>query len=299
MENIKDQNLESKLKKNKYAVITIAVLLLASVILNVVFFVRNKNMSDANQELITEKEVIISEKEVVIETRDEFKEQLERKRIEAIDLEQKIRELEEEISQKNRSISQLRRDARDTEELDKLKEEHKKLQEEHNDLKEQYEKLEKEIAELKEKLESLQGEYDQLFEKTELADALNAYNIFERHKQYRFIFRDRYVERARRVDNTYFSFEVHGSIFAKEGEREVHLLLYDPNGNIMYPDGEVFEKDDETESTFTKKRLVDFEGEPVLLNFDIEHDERIDSGRYSIEVYIDGKLTRSKEFMLE
>lgn len=299
MENIEDKNLESKLKKNKYAVITIAVLLLASVVLNVVLLVRNKNMSDANKELITEKEVVISEKEVVVEARDNYKDQLEKKRIEAIDLEQKIRDLEEEISRKNRSIAQLSREARDAERLKKLKEEHKELQDEHSKLKEQYTELQNEIEELNQKLEALQNEHDTLLGKTEYAKAMKAYNIFVRHMQFRIIFSDRYVERARRVDNSYISFEVDGSIFTEEGEKVVHLLLLDPNGNIMYPASETFEKDDETESQYTDKRTIEFKGEPILLNYDIEHTQRLDSGRYSVEVYIDGKLTRTKEFRLE
>ena len=299
MEKINEQKNEKQMKNLKNTAIIIAVLLLASVILNVVFMVRNKNITEANKELTTEKEVVISEKEAVVESRDNFKDQLEKKRIEAIELEQKIRELEEEISRKDRSIAQLRRDARDAERLEKLKKEHENLQEEHDDLKEQYTKLQEEIEELNQKLENLQGEYDALFEKAKQAETLKAYNIFVRHKQFRFIFSDRYVDRARRVDNSYVSFEVDGSIFTEEGEKVVHMLLIDPNGNIMYPGSETFEIDDEAQKQFTVKREIEYKGVPVMLNYDIEHTKRLDDGTYSVEVYIDGKLTRKKEFVLE
>ena len=299
MENTKEQQLESQIKKRKNTIILIALFLLASIILNVVFLARNKSISDANKELTTEKEAVIADKEVITEARDEYKDLLEQKRSEAAGLELRIKELEEEINQKNRSIAQLSREARDTERLNKLKEEHKQLQEEHNALKEQYAKLQEEIEELNQKLEALQGEYDALFEKTELAKTLKAYNIFVRHMQFRVIFSDRYVDRARRVDNSYVSFEVDGSIFTEEGENVVHLLLLDPRGNIMYPAGETFKKDDETESQYTVKRTIEYKGDPVLLNYDIEHTKRLDGGRYSVEVYIDGKLTRKKEFRLE
>ncbi len=294
-----ENNKEKQVRNQKTAAIIIATLLLISIILNVVFMLRSKNMSDANKELTAEMDLVVAEKEDISEAKEEYRSLLDEKRREAANLEQEVKDLEENIRAKDVRIVHLTREVRDTEELNKLKAEHEELKEEHSKLKEKLETLNEEIAELSEKHEDLQEEYDLIFAKAEESKKLNAYNITVRNRQFRFIFRDRYVDRARRVDNTYINFEVHSSVFAETGERDIHILLYDPYLDIMYPGSDTFEKEDETQSGFTTKRTIMYEGDPVLIEFDIEHDERLYSGNYYVEVYVDGRLTRTKGFMLE
>ncbi len=294
-----ENNKEKQVRKQKTAAMIIAALLLISIILNVVFMLRSRNLSEDNKELTAEMDLVVAEKAEISEEKEEYRNLLDEKRREAANLEQEVKDLEEDIRAKDVRIVHLTREVRDTEKLNKLKAEHEELKEEHSKLQEKLETLNEEIAELSEKYEDLQEEYDAIFAKAEESKKLNAYNITVRNKQYRFIFRDRYVDRARRVDNTYINFEIHSSVFAETGERDIHVLLYDPNGNLMYPGTDTFEKEDETQSGYTITRNVMYEGDPVLLEFDIEHDERLDSGDYAIEVYVDGLLTRTKGFRLE
>ena len=299
MENLSQNRLEDQVRKNRNVAIAVAIILLLSIIGNVVFMVRNSNLGERNEELMAEKESLIAEKDQISEEKAELRDSLNAMIQRYDELEQKSSDLEEEISAKDSRIVHLRREAESKEELQNELEEYKELKDKYEEVKREREKLSEEIREINQKLEELQSEYDLLVDKKQEAKKLNAYHIFVRHKQYRLICPDRYVERARRVDNTYINFEIDGSVFTEDGERNVHIVMLDPQDNVMYPGDETFEKKDDTQTEFTSMREVNYTGEPLLLDFTVEHPERLDDGNYTVEVYIDGRFVRSEGFTLE
>ncbi len=299
MENQNLNRLESLVRRNKNIAVVVAVILLLSIIGNIIFMVRNSNLGDKNKELMAEKDNLIVEKEQVSEERAELQDSLNIMIQRHEDLEQKAVDLEEEVQAKDSRIVYLRREAENKEELRKELDDYKEVKDKFEKVKQERDKLSGEIREIERKLEELQNEYNLLVDKKQEAMELNAYHIFVRHKQYRLICSDRYVERARRVDNTYIDFEIDGSVFTEGGKRSVHLVILDPQDNVMYSEGETFKKDDGTQKEFTSMREVNYTGDPLLLDFAVEHPKRLDDGNYTVEVYIDGRYARSKGFSLE
>ncbi|MGM0573043.1 MAG: hypothetical protein ACQESL_04695, partial [Bacteroidota bacterium] len=161
--------------------------------------------------------------------------------------------------------------------------------------------LSDELHETKQELEALQARYQQLTEKTQQEENLNVYKICVMTKWDPWLLSDRYnVSKAKRVDHTAIHFEVDGSIFTETGSKDVILVLTDPAGNIMYEGEELFTNQETgEESGFTAKEEIEYTNEPVHVEFNVMHPERLDAGIYKAHIYVEGELSRSKEIDLE
>jgi len=299
MENYREKRLERQSATRKNAAIVIGVILLLSIVGNIILLVQSSRMSDEKDELQAEKEVVISEKEKVEESNRQYREEIEAVNREKEELEEKLGEMEDEIRAKDSRIAQLSREAAEAEDLRNKLAEYENLEEDYEELLEEREKLAQDLEDVKNRHASLQTEHDQLLERKEEAKKLYAYNICVKNRQLRWICSDRYVERARRADQTFIDFEIDGSLFAESGPRTVHVVLYDPANNVMYPGDETFTLEDGTESEYTKTRTVEWDQEPAHVSFMVEHPERLDDGTYLVEVYIEGRFVAEGDFVLE
>ncbi len=288
---------DSRLKKQRNGLIILGVLLGLSIIGIIIFMTRSGRLADEKEMALSENQLLVIEKENLTEEKQNLEANVE-------ELNNRIRELqetkEEELREKDVRIARLSRVAAEVSALRDEVAAYKLMEE-------QYEQLQKDFAELQTELNTLKIEHDELAEEyqkltdsVQLAKPMQVYNINSLTKWNRWLCADRFnVERARRVDETRINFEIDGSLFTHTGERDVHLIMETPAGEIVNPSQETFViTNSEIDSPYTKMRTIDYQNEPVYLRFNIQHEERLDPGTYVVKVYIDGHLTRTSDLRL-
>ncbi len=296
MNEEKDQKRQKNLQT--WLIIVAAVLLL-SIIGNIIYMTRSGRLSNEKEALATEKEALQTENLVLseaVEVKDGIIEEHKEK------LEMLAEEHEAMVREKDARIAQLSRRATvRAEELEEQKEANDELTADIEALKQEVEELTNQIYLKEQEMDALAAAYELLMGEAQEAAQLKVYNMCVLTMWDRWLCADRYnVSKARRVDHTSIRFEVDGTIFTEAGTKEVHLLLYDPDDELMYASPEVFAiSDTGEESAYTQMRQIEYEHEPVLLEFDIVHPERLQAGTYKAEVYVEGKLSRTKEMLLE
>ncbi len=285
--------------------IVVAVILLLSIIGNIFYISRSGRLSDEKQQLQTEKEALQDEKKMLNETITVKDGVIEDKQNQ---LDALLEEHENMIREKDARIAQLsRRAAANANDLKAEQERNEKLKEDIDALEAKVEELTNEIYLLKQEMDALASAYEQLQEKAKQAEELKVYNVCALTKWDRWLCADRYnVSRARRVDYTFLSFEVDGTVFTEAGTKNIHLLLFNHQGELMYPSAGQFTMVEERtgdiqlqDHPYTMMKQIDYAHEPVTVDFVLEHPDRLGAGTYSAKIYIDGKLSRTKEMILE
>ncbi len=298
MNTERGQTLDRQSNTQRIAIIILALLLLVSIIGNVIYMGRSSRLGDEKQQLLTERtqlQQLNSQLNETIDARDADIQQLNTQ----------ISEMEEQhaatIADKDARIASLNRRANTrASELEAEQTAHKELKEQHQELTELFETLNKEYQDLHQEFTMLQQTHNQLLAKSQEAEGLNVYNICTLTKWERWICADRYnVTQARRVNTTFIGFEVDGSIFATAGNKNIHLIMYDPTGNVMYPEQDIFDAEDGSQMSYTMMQQINYNHAPVGVEFTVIHPERLDPGSYQIEIYVDGKLSRSSEILLD
>ncbi|TVR39509.1 MAG: hypothetical protein EA394_09525 [Bacteroidia bacterium] len=285
--------------------IVVVAILLLSIIGNIIYMRRSGRLADEKQQLTTEKEALQDEKKTLNETITVKDGVIEDKQNQ---LDALIVEHENMIREKDARIAQLnRRAAANANDLKAEQERNAKLKEDIDELDAKMEELTNEIYIQKQEMDALASAYQQLQEKAKLADVLNVYNVCALTKWDRWLCADRYnVSKARRVDYTFVSFEVDGTLFTEAGTKKIHLLLLNPQGELMYPSSEQFTIVEERagdvqiqDHAYTLMKQINYAHEPVKVDFVLEHPERLGAGTYTAKIYIDGKLSRTEEMILE
>ena len=295
----REQSLDRQMNTQRIAIIVLAILLILSVIGNIVYISRSSKLGDENDQLMAERAQLQQLSAQLGETIEAREADIERLHAQMAEMES---DHEASIAEKDGRIASLnRRATTNSRELEAEKAAHQELAEKHEALTAQFEELGQEHQLLEEALAALQHTHEQLLAQSQLADELKVYNICMLTKWERWICADRYnVSEARRVNTTFLSFEVDGSLFTSPGDRDVHLVIYSPDGNIMYPSGERFTKTTTgEESAYTMKQTINYANEPVQVEFTVIHPDRLQPGTYMVEVYVDGTISRSSEMVLE
>ncbi len=296
MNEEKDQNRQKGLQT---WLIVVSAILLLSIIGNIIYMTRSGRLSDEKEELVIEKAALQTENVVLSET-VEVKDSIIEEHKEKLEL--LAEEHEAMVREKDARIAQLsRRATAAAQELEEQKEVNDELTGEMEALEHKIEELTNEIYLKKQEMDALAAAYELLQEQAREAEPLNVYNICVLTKWDRWLCADRYnVSRARRVDHTSIRFEVAGTTFSETGTKDIHLLLYNPDDELMYASPQVFTiAETGEESAYTQMRDIEYDHEPVALEFDIIHPERLQTGSYKVEVYVDGTLSRTKEMLLE
>ncbi len=290
---------ERQQKSMLIGLIVLAAVLLLSIIGNIVYMSRSGRLSDEKDKLITEKEVLQNEKTVLNET-VEIKDGIIEEHKEMIEIQ--AEEHAGIVQEKDARIAQLsRRAAANANDLKEQQETNKKLRAEKEELMGKYEMLTGEFEKTRQELDALASTHEQLQEQAKIAEQLKVNNLCILNKWERWLCADRYnVSQARRVDHSYIHFEVDGTVFTQAGTKDIHLLIYNPAGGLMYASSEMFAINETgEESPYSIKSQIEYAHEPVHVEFNILHPERLQAGIYNIEVYIDGILSRPSEMILE
>jgi hypothetical protein len=300
MENFREKRLERQLKSQQTTSIIIAVLLLLSIIGIVFLFIRNGNIRDENEELRTEINRHITDRQAAEEANVQLKADIQRLNAQLDEIRESALGLEAEIRTRDARIATLRRQT--GEEIVELREQVAELE----TLRKEYEELEKERKGLLTKLEALNDEltrlkaqHEDLVTKVDGLRYLRAYNIWVHNHRDRWLGRPVTMERASRVNRTTVSFAISSNIFVDTGQKEVYLVITDPDGDVVNASQETFTINDTGDSSrYTEYTSVQYDHLPIPLNFSIIHEDRLESGTYTVEVYIDGLKAGMTEFTL-
>ncbi len=298
MEN-KEVALENQTRNQKIGIIILAILLAVAIVGTVIYMNRAGKLSDEKDALLTERSSLqqrINAQNESLALKDEIIEE-SKANIEALN-----EEHAEIVAEKDARIMNLsRRVTNSGNELKKEREENALLLAEKEELEYQQGILNDEIHQLKQEMDDLANAHNQLLEEIEQSKGLNVYNMCIMTKWDRWICADRYnISKARRVDHTFIKFEIDGTYFTETGESLVHLVIIDPSGMVLNANEEFFHIEATGEEIqFTEVQRINYTNEPVEVSFSIIHTERLQAGTYQIMAYVDGKLSRTEEMMLD
>ncbi len=299
METFKEKRLERKFKSQQITSIVIAVILLFSILGNVFLLVRNSRISNEKENIAQQKSLIAEDKVAIEETNAQLQSEIAilNERIKLLGEDVAIMELE--IQTREARIARLSRQIFEIDEFRQQIAELEEVEDEYKKLKEEKQKLKAELETLKKQLSEQEDEHESLVSKVDEATYLHAYNICVHNFRDRWLCRPVDMDVARRIDRTTVSFEINANIFVEPGEKNVHILMIGPDGNIINPSTETFTTEGGDSINFTAHTGIQYENQSVSLNFAIEHDVNLDSGTYLVQVYIDGEDSGYKEFTLE
>jgi hypothetical protein len=301
MENFREKRLEQQLKSQQSTSIIIGVILLLSILGNVFLFIRNSGLNNENEELISEKNQLITE----VQTAGEANAQLEAQVADLNQQMEQIREgaetLEGQVSTRDTRIATLRRQIAQAEERDELRaEELEAAEQEINKLENERRELLVELELINERLTGLRSQHEALTRQIEEVSYVTVYNIAVNHLRDRWLGRPVTMEVARRVNRTEVSFEIDGNIFVEPGLIDVHLLMIDTNGNIVNSSEETFTNEETGETLpYTEFAEIEYNHQPVPVEFSIGYDDKLESGTFTMEVYLNGELRGQTQFELE
>lgn len=294
-----EKKLSKQIQAYRIGSIILAVLLILAIIFSIIYLLRSGRLSDEKEQLIAQNEQLMFEVDWQNDSLAHKDELIEEYKM-------RIEELIEEhaviVAEKDQRIANLgwRVNTR-SKELDEAREKNLLLLAEKEALEEQQQLLNEEMNNLNQDLADLAAKHEDLLQQIELTKPLKVYNMCILTKWDRRICADRYnISKARRVDHTFINFEIDGSLFSETGLKDVHLVMLDPEGDVMYASADSFTvKDTGEELAYTEMEQIRFENQPVQVEFNLIHPERLKPGAYKINAYVDGKLSRAKEMLLE
>lgn len=278
-------------------------IILALLVIGIIYLiVHNNRISDEREEVRQEKNEVVSERDALEETNSEMESEIESLNQQFNELKDSASVLLEQIEIRDNRIAQLRR------QFPELREELREEITRRTELEKQYEKLEEDKNDLMEKIENLEQELSSLRDDLEAkamlieeATYLQAYNICYVNIRDRWLwFKPVIMENASRITRTEISFEINSNILVEPAQKDVYLLMIDPNDEIVNPSEESFTiTDTGNTSSYTQHTTIDYDQQSVQLEFTIHHDNSLEEGNYMIEVYIDGKHAGSEGLELE
>ena len=294
-----EKKLSKQIQAYRIGSIILAVLLILAIIFSIIYLLRSGRLSDEKEQLIAQNEQLMFEVDWQNDSlahKDDLIEEYKTR------IEELIEEHAVIVAEKDQRIANLgwRVNTR-SKELDEAREKNLLLLAEKEALEEQQQLLNEEMNNLNQDLADLAAKHEDLLQQIELTKPLKVYNMCILTKWDRRICADRYnISKARRVDHTFINFEIDGSLFSETGLKDVHLVMLDPEGDVMYASADSFTvKDTGEELAYTEMQQIRFENQPVLVEFNLIHPERLKPGAYKINAYVDGKLSRTKEMLLE
>ncbi len=299
MNTEREQGNNNQMNTLRIALIVVAVVLVLSIIGNIIYMSRSSRLSDEKAQVTELKEGLEVEVEVLEEASAVKDEIIEEKD----DLIEEMEHAHDSIvSARDSRIATLSRRVNATaEELEEQRELNNQLVAANEGLEGEKEALSDQLNKLQEEMDALSETHQRLQGKAEEAKAMSIYSINALTMWDRWLFSDRYnVSRASRVDHTFIRFEADGTIFTEAGPKTIHMRVLNPAGELMYGSADEFTSDETGESmAYTKVQEINFDHEPVEIQFNLVHEDRLRAGTYTMEFYIDGALKRTKEMALE
>ncbi|MGB3619653.1 MAG: hypothetical protein WBA12_16150 [Catalinimonas sp.] len=106
------------------------------------------------------------------------------------------------------------------------------------------------------------------------------------------------VEKAKKVDRLSVSMVVGENKVAKAGARLLHLVITDPDGQVLEGGG-TFTTARGNEQAFSLTRNVNYQQTAETVELDWQADQKYDKGEYRFEVFLDGESAGSTRLVLQ
>ncbi|MFP4064482.1 MAG: hypothetical protein ACLFN2_00470 [Bacteroidales bacterium] len=299
MNTEKKEGKENQMNTLKTVLIIVAAVLVLSLVGNFIYISKSGRLSDEKAELTEIKEELEVENEVleeanvvkdgIIEEKDTLIEEMEHAH-------------DSIVSARDSRIAALsRRVSTTAEELEEQVELNNQLTAANEGLEGENEALRDQLAQMQDEMNALAETHQRLRGQAEEAKAMNIYSINVLTMWDRWLFADRYnVSRASRVDYTTIRFETDGTIFTEAGPKVIHMRMLNPEGDLMYASADEFTETDSGEAmSYTTMEEINYDHQPVEVQFTLVHEERLQPGNYTMEFYVDGELRRTREMVLE
>lgn len=286
-------------RNQRTALYVVSGLLVLAIIGVVILWVRNSRLAEQRDQALAQAGTTVTQLEQRDRDAQELQSTIQQLRSERAELET---QLNEEIQQREQRLQQSQRRVAGMQgNLEDLREQNQDLQDQLLTMESNYQSALEELEQARGQLQTQETIGVAVSDSIAMARPLQVYNIFPLNKWNRWIFSDQYhVERARRVDETHIFFEVAGTVFSPQGEREVHFVMRDPYGEVINREGQEFDNQEiGAPEAYTRQTTVNFTTEPIPVSFIIEHQERLEPGVYQLEVFIDGRLARTATMNLE
>lgn len=302
---MENQKTSEKKNSNKGAIITLVLLLLASIGGNIYQFFNTK--------------------EVIVE-REKFEVQVDTLNLRKAELESEVTKITEELNQfqgKNEQLDSLLAEANEKIDAQKRqiaglidsKQDHQILQaryEELRKLKDEYlRQIDQLLAENKElryqntelsvKVDKLNEKNTELSSKVEIASALKIQNIKLTPYKIKANGKQTEVEKASRADRINIRFNITPNKLSASGEKIAYIRIMNPEGYVVADINQSnrnFKTREGKDLPYT--RLVKFEYNGDSTMADVNWDQEVFSkGNYRFEIYIDGDYAGGNEITLE
>ncbi len=298
MENFREKRLERQLKSQQTTSIVIGIILLLSILGNVYLVIRSSRIAGETETIRFQRDQVIEERNDAEERSARLESEIENLEGQVSQLRETAATLESQIQTRDRQLAQLRRQFPEIEEaLEEQVAEFQQLEEEYRMLEEEREQLLTKLESLDQELANLRNEFKAQTELIDRATYLQAYNISVVNLRDRWLWgRPVIMDNASRVTRTEVSFEINSNILVEPAVKDVHLIMIDPEGEIV-------NRSEATEPgpirDFTQHTIIDYDQQAFPLAFSIELEDGLQEGTHTIEVYIDGNFAGRREFNLE
>lgn len=295
----------------KVAIVTGAVILLL-LTGNIYQQIKNGELSKQRDQALLEKEFSLSEKLTFEKEFNNAKMQMEALKGKNEELDKLIAEKSAEMDEAKLKMEKLVRENKGISGLKKQIAELKKI---NSDFEQQANLLIKQNSELASQVTTLKGQNDQLSskmngldDKIEYAKNLKAYNIDVKTMKLTNSGKEISTVKARKTNRIEAEFDIVENVFANAGEKTVQIIIKDPSGMALMEDEEGENYLASTEkfvspdfNKYTKSMMVNYKNKDhhVSVNYDYDKKLKLKKGSYTLEIYIDGKLTGKKDFQLK
>lgn len=274
--------------------------------------INTNKLSKERDEALLQKEFILSEKLTFEKEYNNAKEQMERLKGKNEELDKLIAEKSEELENTKKKTEKL---IRDNAGIAGLKKQIAELKTINSDFETQANLLIKQNSELASQITSLKGENNELSskmtsldERIERAKQLKSYNIEVKSLKITNSGKEITTAKARKTNRISAEFDIVENLFASAGEKNIQVLIKDPKGMALMEDeeGENYLASIEKFVTpefnkYTKTMVVNYKNTDhhVSVNYDYNKKLKLKNGRYTLEIYVDGKLSGKKDFALK
>lgn len=207
---------------------------------------------------------------------------------------------EKEVSAQKHTIEKLLKEKVDAELLKKqlaqIRKFNQKLQTQLDEQLQLVKSLRQENTSLKAEIASLETQKTDWLATMEKASALQAHSIKVQSLRLRSGNKYKITDRAKKVDRLTVDFILAENILAKPGNRTVGFLVVDPGGNIL--NSAVSSSTPGSQILFTDTKVVAYRNQSQTVSFLLEPQEKFSKGKYSINIYCDGKAIGQSEVTL-
>lgn len=262
-------------------------------------------ISDEKEELDNEKEQVKNELDQMLQKYDEMETDNDSLNELIEEEKERIKELRDSINRYQYSLSKAQDEARTlrdimqgyVEDIDSLQQANKRLTEENQEISEELGKTRTEKEKLEDRTQDMEEDLDK-------ASILKTSNIRATGIRHNLLGNPKETERARRTEKFKVCFTINSNEFAEEGERDLHLRIVDPSGQIFAKnkDGEPQKFEFEgVRGQYTLKHRIEYEKEEMdlCLYFGLEDDLELEEGEYVVKIYESQKEIGSESFILE